>query len=323
MTADRTSPPPLDFPPISVVIAMLEAGAPPPMPPQERPTDTAALVVADPALASVAISTPAIDGPNGPVDARLYLPGPEVEPAGVGLVWAHGGAFIFGDLDMPEANWVGLALAARGIPVLSVDYRKALHGNRHPVLSGDVLAGWQWAVANAGVLGVDPGSLHLGGASAGGNLAAGVAKRLRDGAGEAPASLLLAYPVLHAVLPEPSAELRAAMVGRVEPFGPAETRELNLNYVGDEAGLADPYAFPANGSVAGYPPTYLLMSEFDGLRASGEAFAVQLAEAGVPVRAEFEPGAEHGQLNQPYLETGQRSVARMAAWLTGEIGPTR
>ena len=42
-------------------------------------------------------------------------------PAAAGFVWVHGGAFVFGDLDMPEAHEVGLALAARGVPVLSVD----------------------------------------------------------------------------------------------------------------------------------------------------------------------------------------------------------
>ena len=33
---------------------------------------------------------------------------------GAGLVWAHGGGFAGGDLDMPEADGVARALAARG-----------------------------------------------------------------------------------------------------------------------------------------------------------------------------------------------------------------
>ena len=71
-------------------------------------------------------------------------------------------------------------------------------------------------------------------------------------------------------------------------------QQLNLNYVGEEAGLADPYAFPANGDAAGQPPVYILNSESDELRASGEAYAAQLAAAGVEVRVEFEPGTRHG-----------------------------
>jgi len=42
---------------------------------------------------------------------RVY---PAREPNGTGLVWAHGGAFAFGDLDMPESDWVASQLAARG-----------------------------------------------------------------------------------------------------------------------------------------------------------------------------------------------------------------
>ena len=38
-------------------------------------------------------------------------------PNGAGLVWAHGGGFAGGDLDMPEADGVARALAARGITV--------------------------------------------------------------------------------------------------------------------------------------------------------------------------------------------------------------
>ena len=77
-----------------------------------------------------------------------------------------------------------------------LDYRKALHGVRFPAASNDVLGGWRWAVEHTDELGVDVARLHLGGASAGANLVAGVAKRLRDGAGRAPASVVLAYPPL-------------------------------------------------------------------------------------------------------------------------------
>ncbi|HWV50489.1 MAG TPA: alpha/beta hydrolase fold domain-containing protein, partial [Microbacterium sp.] len=53
---------------------------------------------------------------------RVY---PAPEPNGTGLVWAHGGGFLFGDIDMPESDWVARQLAARGTTVVSVDYRLA------------------------------------------------------------------------------------------------------------------------------------------------------------------------------------------------------
>ena len=63
-----------------------------------------------------------LDGPHGPLRVRLYRP---ASAAGVGLVWAHGGGFAAGDLDMPEADGVARGLAERGITVVSVDYRLA------------------------------------------------------------------------------------------------------------------------------------------------------------------------------------------------------
>ena len=280
--------------------------------------DTAGLIAAFPELGSVTISTPEIPGPNGPVAGRLYLPA--APASGVAFVWAHGGAYLWGDLEMPESNWVGLALAARGIPVLCLDYRKALHGVHHPVLSDDVLAGWTWAAEHADALGVSADRLHLGGASAGANLACGVALRLRDAGRRVPRSLVLCYPTMHSDLPEPSAELATALAasGQADPGFNALAREVNLHHVGTEAGMADPYAFPANAALGGLPPSFILNAEFDGLRASADAFAVQLAAAGVPVRVEFEPGARHGQLNEPMTDAGQRSLARIAGWLLSE-----
>ena len=89
---------------------------------------------------------------------------------------------------MPEAHWVSLYLAAHGISVLSLDYRKALHGVKYPAPSNDVLAGWQWALENFDALGLGTADdLHLGGASAGAALTAALTGRLRDGAGQMPA----------------------------------------------------------------------------------------------------------------------------------------
>src|ERR1043165_8906663 len=104
-----------------------------------------------------------IDGPQGGVDARLYR---AAGLSAAALVWVHGGAFAFGDLDMPESDWVARSLAESGITVLALDYRKATEGVHRPALSDDVLAGWRWATTN--LAGISTRSRpHLGGASAG------------------------------------------------------------------------------------------------------------------------------------------------------------
>ena len=64
-----------------------------------------------------------------PADARRRMPRRAPTPA---LVWAHGGGFVAGDLDMPEADWVAPSLAARGVTVVSIDYRLAGDGRPLP-----------------------------------------------------------------------------------------------------------------------------------------------------------------------------------------------
>ena len=269
--------------------------------------------------AGIDVTDVRIPGRHGDIPARGYR-GP-TEAIGAALIWAHGG-FIGGDLDMPEAHWVGAELARRGVPVLSIDYTKCLDGVHYPVPSDDVLDAWLFVAGHEEEFGVAPGQLHFGGASAGAHLVAGVTKRLRDGAGPLPASLVLAYPNLHAVLPPPGDDLQAALeMGPPDLFTSEVMRTLNLNYTGSEAMFDDAYAFPGNGDVSRLPPVFVLNSERDSLRSSGERFGEQLSEAGVSVRVEYEPGTLHGHLNQPEEPAAMRSIDRMVAWIAAPTTP--
>ncbi len=256
-----------------------------------------------------------IPGPHGPVPVRTYTP---PEPNGTALLWIHGGGFVKGDLDMPEADTVARGLAAAGITVASVDYRLAVEGVRFPVPGDDVDAAWRWASAGA-ALGVPAERWHLGGASAGANLAAAETQRARDTGLPAPASTVLIYPVLHDVLPTPSPSL-ARLLARLPDearFTTERCRELNLNYVGDAALLQHPYAFPAHGRLAGLSPTLIVNAEIDDLRPSGEDFAALLARAGVDVAVLREPATWHGYLNDFSQPAAARTVARIAGWIVG------
>ncbi|MBX0299843.1 alpha/beta hydrolase [Cryobacterium sp. 1639] len=279
-----------------------------------------------------------ISGPHGSIPLRLYRAAAPQGARTPGLVWAHGGGFAWGDLQMPEAHWVSEQLAAGGITVISVDYRlapvsaalsasePARPGVLFPVASEEVAAAYRWAFDQAEQYGIDPDRLALGGASAGGDLAAGVGLRLRDAGGAQPASLLLAYPTVHSALPQPAAELarQIAALPADARFEPDDVRAMNLNYVGDPAELGNPYAFPGGHDLAGLPPTFILNSEHDSLRASGQAFAAELALAGVDVTVVREPGTRHGHLNEPENPGAHASIRRMLAWLTGpaESRPT-
>ncbi|WP_084124099.1 alpha/beta hydrolase [Demequina sp. NBRC 110054] len=269
-------------------------------------------------------------GQDAPVRARLYRASASCERA---LVWVHGGAFAFGDLDMPEADATATWLAAHHWAVLSVDYRLAPEpdfetgrigtgGHPFPAAHDDVIAAFDWMVDHAEDLGAAPDAVLLGGASAGGNLAAGAAVELRERArgGDdriVPAGLFLAYPVLHATMPEPTPETAAAIATAPQDARfPADViRTMNLNYVaGDESLLTDPRAFAGEGDPAGLPATLVIDSEADDLRPSGERFAAQLAQAGVDVRHHVEPGTLHGHLNRPELPAFARTLERLLEW---------
>lgn len=79
--------------------------------------------------------------------------------------------------------------------------------------------------------------------------------------------------------------------------------------------MIDPFAFPANGDLAGLPPVYVLNAEFDTLRLSGEDFAVRLAAAGGKVQCECLQATVHGFLNTPQKERSADGIARIVRWL--------
>jgi acetyl esterase len=215
---------------------------------------------------------------------------PAAEPNGALLVWLHGGAFMFGTLEMPEADQVGQRLSDRGITVVSVDYtlapldavdafgpppedmdvspeqmraevEAAGPRARFPVPSLQIVAAFDWAVENAVSYGADPGRVSLGGASAGANLSAGAAMRLRDRArrdlgAPSPRVLALVYPSLHDGILEPNAEtaeiLRAVPADRL--FTPEIRAAINRNYLPDPDDPEPRTPFPAATTWRGCRP---------------------------------------------------------------------
>ena len=143
------------------VIASLEARSPTELLAIMPGTGTEQLVRDFPDLGQVSFIDYVIQGTGSQIPVRSYrATGSESD---IGLVWVHGGGFIFGHLDMDEAHWVALAIAARGIAVLSVDYRKCLHGVHYPAPTDDVLEAWLWWIQHATELGMNADRIHIGG----------------------------------------------------------------------------------------------------------------------------------------------------------------
>ena len=266
-------------------------------------------------------------GRHGPVPVRRYQPRTGTEGSSALVVWLHGGAFSHGGLDMPESHAVGLALAEAGHPVVAVDYRRVppwrwwrgprpgvLDGIRYPVPLDDVIDVVFQVRAEADAAGHE---LVLGGASAGACLAAAATLRLIREGQVGPDRLLLAYGTFHAELPPLSRELRTRIRGRhaFTQFRPSTVERMNRNFVGRIETMADPFAFPGGHDLSGMPPTHVLDADRDTLRASGEAFARELTEAGVDMQYRVVAESGHGFLNRPGTSHFDDGIGIMHAWL--------
>jgi acetyl esterase/lipase len=270
-------------------------------------------------LPDVDISSASISGPHGDIPVRLYRPLASHGQA-PGLLWMHGGAFVAGDLDMPEAHVVSAELASRGSIVVSVDYRLATDTVRYPIPLDDVHAAWGWFAEAVDDLGTDPQRLAIGGASAGANLAAAATMRVRDDSGTLPAAMLLAYPVVHFPVPALPDELAAEMrqLPRMLRFTAADIIDFTRWYLGRLTDIPT-RTMPGHGNLEGMPPTRIVLSEYDDLRGSGELFEQQLREVGVAVESTVAEGMLHGHLN--LMPTAQMpEIERSLDFLAAGLG---
>lgn len=228
-----------------------------------------------------------IPGAGGPIPARLYTP-LESSDTGALIVFFHGGGWSVGSIDACD-NVSRFLAAHSGIPVLSVGYRLAPE-YPFPAALDDALAAYRYAHRNAEAFGARPGRIVVAGESAGGNLAAVIARET-TAAGIAPAFQLLFCPITDLSRKARSYSLFADGYVLTE----AHMDWFRDNYLSDPAQATDPRVSPLLAAdFAGLPPSYIAISGFDPLRDEGEAYARRLREAGVAVALRRHPDLIHG-----------------------------
>lgn len=246
-----------------------------------------------------------VDGPAGAVPVRIYRPAdPHTAPRPV-VVFAHGGGFVFCDLDTHDGFCRALANGA-GAVVVSVDYRLAPE-HRAPAALEDVYAALVWAHANCDELHGDPARIVVTGDSAGGNLAATVALAARDRGGPPLAGQVLLYPVIdddfdtesYRRYGEGHFNTRAAMRWYWRQYAPG--------------GADGPLVSPVRATtLRGLPPAVVVTAGRDPLCSEGDAYAMRLASDGVPVTHRRYDDLFHGFLTIAALSATQR--ARKLLW---------
>lgn len=183
--------------------------------------------------------------------------------------WMAGGSVAF-ELGDPFCRYLSAELDA---VVLNFDYRLAPE-HRFPTALDDAEAAFRWLADSAEYLGVDPRNLSLFGISSGGNLAAALARRLRNSDVSVRLHMLL-VPALDLTFNSPSSA--------ADPEWQRHGNLLRSYYVADGHDPCDPEISPAlSTDFSDLPPAIVVIARFDPLRDDGLRYADGLSAAGIP-----------------------------------------
>ncbi|PLW69463.1 alpha/beta hydrolase [Pseudohalioglobus lutimaris] len=266
--------------------------------------------------AAVTVVRQKISGDGGHrIELRVITP-KNLKPGAPALVYYHGGAFAmtFGGMHLENAERYA---ESTGCITIFVCYRLAIR-NPFPDGFNDAYAALKWAVDNAGQLGIDVGRIAVGGDSAGGALAAGVAQRARDEGLVSLCGQMLIYPVLDSRCNTSS----AVEFVDVPLWTATSNKRMWSMYLRNYAEDATPpYAAPGLGALQDLPSAYIETAEFDPLRDEGLSYARELADCGCAVVLNETRGTIHGYDASADNETAVASMRKRLDFLKSVFTP--
>lgn len=245
----------------------------------------------DPGVDVVAreIDLPGVGG-NPDVSVRLLRPALEQGPTPL-LLWVHGGGLITGSPEQDDRTNMAFARSL-GVAVAAVRYRLAPDAHA-PAAAEDVYSALVGLDARADELRIDPARIAIGGASAGGGLAAAATLMAHDRPGPEPMFQLLVYPML-----DDRTVTRTDIDTRdVHVWTPGSNRYGWTSYLGREPGGLDvsPYAAAARREdLTGLPPAWIGVGSNDLFHDEDLEYARRLDAAGIDCTVQVVPGAFHG-----------------------------
>lgn len=233
-----------------------------------------------------------VPGPSGPIPARIYRPAGPTGPVPTTVLF-HGGGFVIGNIASHDDTARLLCRGTGGV-VVSIEYRLAPEAT-YPAAPDDCEAATRYVLDRVEDYGGDPARVGVAGDSAGGNLAAVVAQRLRDEPGAHPlAAQLLWYPAVDMNEDDGTGYPSRAENAEGYLLTADDMRWFSGHYLPVGHDVHDAGASPLRGELADLPPAVVATAEFDPLRDEGEAYAAALEQAGDRVVARRYDGLIHG-----------------------------
>ena len=158
-----------------------------------------------------------------------------------------------------------------GAIAISVEYRLAPE-HRYPAGVEDAVTSVHWAAEHGAAIGGDPTRLAVAGDSAGGNLAAVAALRVRNTVGKALVAQALLYPVTdHGDL---SVHASRADHENTFPIRKPLMAWFHNHYFGHDDPMTEPDASPLHHpDLSGSAPAYVPTAGLDPLMSEGKAYA--------------------------------------------------
>lgn len=247
----------------------------------------------------------------GTAAAVVYLP-PTDGPSPVHVNF-HGGGYVlpFTEVDDPLCRYLA---AEAGVTVVNVDYVVAPQ-HPFPAAPHQAYEVVRWVAEHSTEQGWDGDRLTIGGQSAGGGLAAAVARLALERGGPRIALQVLHYPPLDLAT---SATDKSAVAGR-PMLRPWMAEVFDGSYVPDLRQREDRLVSPANpadtADLTGIAAALVITAELDLLRAEGDRYAERLRRVGALVEHHVVRGADHG-----YDGNDDELARRVYALIAGRVG---
>lgn len=256
----------------------------------------------------------------GPASVIVYRPSRATARPPVHVNF-HGGGYVLRLLWDDDPLCRCLADTA-GVVVVNVDYAVAPQ-QQFPNPPHQAFEVVEWIARHGEEHGWDGSRLTVGGQSAGGSLAAAVARQALERRGPAIRLQVLHYPPLDLVTPP-----RSKRTTSPEPMlRPWMADVFDNAYVPEASRRADRLVSPAHASdtadLRGIAPALVITAEHDLLRVEGQRYAERLRAAGALAELIDVAGFDHGyDLENANVEPARAIYARIAGHVRQATRPS-